>query len=680
MAAMEQSVATCCVSPVLPLFRARLDNISVADTASRLGSPLLAASPDLDSSTIIKTRNKHVWLKPGVTVDEAHKMTEIATKDDWVNEDERFFSRQNLIWAQRKKAIEYVAETDDDPAQALTRAQNHLELVDYNTILRRLATYRKWHRVYLVFEWMKQNEKLSPPSFTTFMSSMGKAGYPYRALQAFRSETDPVIRLNVIVCNALFKALIFNGKVDSAFILFEQLKREGLVPNFETYKRLIAGCARHRGAYAKADKYLQEMVAMGLQPDSFIFTSLLSVCASFGLEDEAKATLDKMKEVGVAANHYHYCALLNLYAEIRKPAEAEKLFSEVQQRHMPLDKTILSCMLKVYTNSGLLKEARICFDGMEALGFPPQEVSYCLMMDAYVKAGKVNEAHKLFDEMKANVVKIGCYTYGILISAYSKMRNVDAVESLVAELDSLPKGSMDVVLFNNLMKTYCELGIMEGILKTMKKMDEERVAPDRATFNILITYFSKEELLDLARGTLQDLINRRLRPNLYSYVPIISGLLRAGNIDEAFVLYNQMKEFNIAASLPLLEDFMESLCKLNRVEEAVRFLKDFKANDLSPKSTLLESLFISVRGNMELANDIFEASDETNLKAVNFDSVLTFFEDQGCLDAIPRMLELMKRHGCFASKVALNDLQGRLDEGHVPEDISELVDHAGSLF
>lgn len=645
-----------------------LENLGTADYEYSL-SPYDSDADDypIDDSKIIKTRNKHIWIKPGMTIDDAHSMTHITTKDDWTHETKYAAHSQNIIWAHRKQAIEEVLKSNA-PAAVLTRVQERLDQVDYGTILRRLATQRKWSKQHQVFEWMKQHVKLTPPCFTTYISSMGKAGYPIRALQAFKNQSDRAIRINVIVCNSLFKALIVNGKVDAAFLLFDHLKLEGLTPNMETYKVLLSGCAKHRSAYTRAESFLQEMAAIGLQPDSFVFSSLLNVCAAFGLEEEAKSVLEKMEKAGVSMNRYHYCALLNLYAETQKSHEAEKLFLEIQERHVRFDRAILCNLMKVYRNSGLLAEARNIFDAMERFGFPPDESAYCIMMDSYAKSGNVKEAHYLFQEMKARGLKFGCYSYCILISSYSKMGRVDAIELLVEELNNRPRESLDIVFFNNLLKTYCQLGIMEGILKTMKMMDEEKVAPDRATFNILISFFCKEELFDLAKTTLHDLMNQGMHPNVNSYTPIVLELVKTGNLDRAVIAYNEMRNFGIAPSLLILEALIESSCKSKRMEDAVRFLKDLKENDLLLQSGSLEFLLISIGENTQLIREVFKAVDPLNLEGVNFDTVLMSYGQHGCLDAVREMLELMGEYGFQASKEVVYHLGSRLIKGHTLED------------
>lgn len=107
----------------------------------------------------------------------------------------------------------------------------------------------------------------------------------------------------------------------------------------------------------------------------------------------------------------------------------------------------------------------------------------------------------------------GSIGYSILILAYAKVGQLDGVERLVAELDHNKKGQCDILLFNTLLKAYCNAGYMDGVMATLKKMDAEGYTPDRGTFNILIGYFAKEDLVDLALQTLQDMEARGHWPN-----------------------------------------------------------------------------------------------------------------------------------------------------------------------
>jgi len=87
-----------------------------------------------------------------------------------------------------------------------------------------------------VFEYMKENDKLSPPTYTSYFSLLGKMGQSKKAIRVFNElPLDSEVRLNVYVCNSILSTLIYNGKIDKAFRLFEQLKAEGLKPDTVTY-------------------------------------------------------------------------------------------------------------------------------------------------------------------------------------------------------------------------------------------------------------------------------------------------------------------------------------------------------------------------------------------------------------------------------------------------------------
>lgn len=107
----------------------------------------------------------------------------------------------------------------------------------------------------------------------------------------------------------------------------------------------------------------------------------------------------------------------------------------------------------------------------------------------------------------------GSVGYSILISAYAKVGQMEGVLKLVNQIEKGQNGQCDILLFNTLLKVYCNVGYMDGVTTILRKMDSEGCGPDRGTFNILIGYFAKEDLADLALKTLEDMEVRGHRPN-----------------------------------------------------------------------------------------------------------------------------------------------------------------------
>lgn len=63
----------------------------------------------------------------------------------------------------------------------------------------------------------------------------------------------------------------------------------------------------------------------------------------------------------------------------------------------------------------------------------------------------------------------------------------------------------DVVLLNTMLCAYCRAGVMQNVMKIMKKMDDLLIDPDHNTYHILIKYFCKEKEYLLAYRTMKDM-------------------------------------------------------------------------------------------------------------------------------------------------------------------------------
>jgi pentatricopeptide repeat domain-containing protein 1 len=72
------------------------------------------------------------------------------------------------------------------------------------------------------------------------------------------------------------------------------------------------------------------MDARDIKQDSVTYGALINVCASHGLEEEARAIFGEMQRAGVAPNLFHYSALLNTFACKGKHADAEEVLRQIQ--------------------------------------------------------------------------------------------------------------------------------------------------------------------------------------------------------------------------------------------------------------------------------------------------------------------------------------------------------------
>lgn len=86
-----------------------------------------------------------------------------------------------------------------------------------------------------IFDWMQQNGKISASSYSSYIKFLGESLNPMEALEIYSRIQDESIKSNVFVCNSVLGSLIRNGKFDSGFKLFHQMKQDGLTPDIVTY-------------------------------------------------------------------------------------------------------------------------------------------------------------------------------------------------------------------------------------------------------------------------------------------------------------------------------------------------------------------------------------------------------------------------------------------------------------
>ncbi|GLJ07104.1 hypothetical protein SUGI_0058330 [Cryptomeria japonica] len=327
----------------------------------------------------------------------------------------------SLRWAQRRAAITAIQTTTNDITVTLDRVGEKLLTSDLNLILRYFGSLRRWEDICQLFHWMEKHGNVTASSYTSFITLMGKARLPKNALELYCNSKDTSIKSNVIVCNAMLKCLISNGRFETAFKLFEQMQDGGLIPDIVTYSTLLSACIKMRHGYSKAQEFLKDLKGKGLKLDVVMYGSLLAICASHDRDEEAEAYFQQMKNECLSANEFHYSSLLNAYAAKGKYEKAEKLIDEMKSSGIVPNKVVLNSLMKVYVKSGHFVKAKKVFAELDAAGHISNEMPYCTIMHGLAEAGKIEEAQKVFNEMKIKGIKSDGYSYSVMISSYSKI-------------------------------------------------------------------------------------------------------------------------------------------------------------------------------------------------------------------------------------------------------------------
>ncbi|KAL1059551.1 hypothetical protein V6Z11_1Z029600 [Gossypium hirsutum] len=408
-----------------------------------------------------------------------------------------------------------------------------------------------------LFDWMQQRGKTNGSSYSTYMKVMGKKLSPVKALAIYNGIPDKPTKVNVFICNSLLSCLVRNGKFDSGIKLFDKMKQEGLTPDLVTCNT----------------KY------NGLEMDNVMYGTLLAVCASSGLSEEAQNYFNQMRDEGLSPNLYHYSSLLKAYSYDGNYCKSDELMEELK------------------SSGKLLSE-------LEALGYAEDEMPYCLLMDGLSKAGRLDEARSVFAEMHEKRVKSDGYLHSIMISAMCRSELFEEAKKLAQDFEA-KYNKYDLVMLNTMLCAYCRAGDMESVMQTMKKMDELAISPDYSTFHILIKYFCKEKLYLLTYKIMQDMHGKgyHLEEELCCSLIFQLGKMKAHS--EAFSVYNMLRYSKRTMCKARHEKILHILIAGKLFKDAYVVVKDNAEHISQPAIKKFASAFMKF-GNINLINDVLK--------------------------------------------------------------------------
>lgn len=537
---------------------------------------------------------------------------------------------------------------------------------DFNAILRYFGNLNRWRDVSKIFDWMMKHDKVNITSYSSFIKFMGKAFNPIKALEVYNSIHDESMRTNVSVCNALLGCLLRNGKFDSSIKLFAQMKQDGLTPDAVTYSTLLAGCTKDKDGYSKAQQLVQELKDNGLHMDDVIYGTLLAVCASNKRTEEAEAIFQQMKVGGFTPNVFHYSSLLNAYSVDGNHTKADCLVEDMKSAGIAPNKVIMTTLLKVYVRGGLFEKSKELLVKLEKLGYAQDEMPYCIVIDGLAKAGEIREAKTIFEGMEKKGVKSDGYAHSIIISAFCRGGLLEEAKQLARDFEER-HNRYDLVMLNTIIRAYCTAGEMESVMKMMRKMDELKISPDWNTFHILIRYFFREKLFQLAYRTMVDMHNKGHQPSEELCSSLLLQLGRVGAISEAYTLYNILRYSKRTVPKALHEKMLNILVKGGVLKDAYVVVKD-NAEHI-PRASLKKFAVSFVKsGNVNLINDVLKAVHSSGRridKEVFCMAVLRYIEQPEKKELLLQLLHWMTGQGYMVDSSSRNlilknsDLFGR---------------------
>ncbi|MQL90443.1 hypothetical protein Taro_023027, partial [Colocasia esculenta] len=179
------------------------------------------------------------------------------------------------------------------------------------------------------------------------------------------------VTLDTCCFNILIKGLCNCGKIDSAFLLLDEIPKQGCKPNVKTYSTLMYSLCKNHRVKEAFDLY-ERMEANGCYPDTVTFNILISGLCRQGKVAEGMEFLKKMKLKGCHPNSGTYQALLHGFLRSEQFVKAKELLDLMLSEGCCPSILSFKLLIEGFCQENLLSDAESVLKQMVHQGFVPR--------------------------------------------------------------------------------------------------------------------------------------------------------------------------------------------------------------------------------------------------------------------------------------------------------------------
>ncbi|PAN51394.1 hypothetical protein PAHAL_9G590700 [Panicum hallii] len=238
---------------------------------------------------------------------------------------------------------------------------------------------------------------------------------------------------------------------------------------------------------------------------------------------------------------------------------------------------------------------------------------------ALIKKDKFLQALDILRQLKSLSLKLSKGSLSMIVEEFNKKKDIGDMMNFLEEWRCLP----ELRLCNRILASSCtNLGTDQAWL-VFQRLEALGFSPDATTFGIFIFHSCREMKLKSAFVYLSECFSRHIKPRVCAYNAILGGVFREGLYRHAKYVFEDMVERKVTPNLSTYKITLAGYCWYRQFDDIERVLRDMKTNgvnDLPPGNCAL-SKTLSFLGLDHLGVKIKRDNGTGFPKAEFFDSV-----------------------------------------------------------
>merc|ERR1719491_147050 len=234
-------------------------------------------------------------------------------------------------------------------------------------------------------------------------------GSPDEAWELLHKQLESEERrgcINTVIYSTVLKGFASSRRMDKVFVVYKEMRAEGIPCNTITYNTLLDACAKS-SAMSRASQLLEDMAASCVEPDIITYSTLIKGYCAEGDVDRAFHILDEMKrDSKFSPDEIMYNSILDGCAKQHRVDDALKILDEMRSSGVCPSNFTLSILVKLLGHARRLNQAfKMVEDLSTENNFRPNVHVYTCLVQACVMNRRLEKALALHATM---VGESGC--------------------------------------------------------------------------------------------------------------------------------------------------------------------------------------------------------------------------------------------------------------------------------
>ncbi|KAK9097525.1 hypothetical protein Sjap_023022 [Stephania japonica] len=573
-----------------------------------------------------------------------------------------------------------------------------LDEVTYGTLIDGLCRQGDLDRVFLLLEEMEKKEisvgtimyntvinglckvgrvveadqmsKIIPPdnfTFATLLHGYSQERNFVGILETRKRLEEAGLRMDVVTCNVLIKALFMVGALEDALIIFQGMPKMDLLADSITYFTVIDGLCRV-GRIDEALEIFDASNRTAIIPSDACYNCIIRGLCGKGMVDMAiDLFVDLIEKASVPDTATYVMLMKSIFLE-RNGKGVLMFLNKVEKlglKSLPavynfsinfLCKNLcFGAAIDVYTmmrRRGCCISSKCYYSILKGLIVSGNELNFLAMLNAYIK-----DYGFLDPRLSKLVVSYFCKedidkaihflkTTGEHLHLQIPVRVFEALTKQGRSLDAYR-------LIAEVINGLCRQGCLVEALRLFDSLEQIGVSPTYVTYGSLISTLSNEGYIQDAKQLFEKMIINGCTPNICIYNSLIDGYCKVGFLEEALKLLKNMEESFVGPDSFTVSAVINGCCKRGDMEVALAFYDEYQSKKIMPDFIGFIYLMkgLCVKGRMEEARDILREMLQTqsivelineagiNIETESLASFLAFLCEQGSIEEAVLVLD-----------------------------------------